>query len=100
MDVLLNYSWPGNIKELENLIEKLVIFSEGNVIELKNLNTCEFKQTLFFEKDLVDERTLLTQFNYLLPLLSEQGIDLNNLLREIEIHYLKQALEISKGVKN
>ncbi|RKX60084.1 MAG: sigma-54-dependent Fis family transcriptional regulator [Thermodesulfobacteriota bacterium] len=99
LDVLLNYSWPGNIRELENLIERLVIFSEGNVIELKNLNTCEFKQTLFFEKDLVDERTLLTQFNYLLPPLSEQGIDLNNLLREIEIHYLKQALEISKGVK-
>ncbi len=29
MDSLLAYSWPGNIRELENLIERAVIMSEG-----------------------------------------------------------------------
>lgn len=31
--LLLEYNWPGNIRELENLIERLVILSEDNVIQ-------------------------------------------------------------------
>jgi formate hydrogenlyase transcriptional activator len=33
MDSLLAYSWPGNIRELENLIERAVIMSEGVQLE-------------------------------------------------------------------
>lgn len=33
MDSLLAYSWPGNIRELENLIERAVILSEGVQLE-------------------------------------------------------------------
>jgi DNA-binding NtrC family response regulator len=30
---MLGYSWPGNIRELENLIERSVLMAKGNVIE-------------------------------------------------------------------
>src|SRR5690606_16847233 len=30
--ILINYSYPGNIRELENLIERLFVISEGTVI--------------------------------------------------------------------
>jgi len=36
MDILLNYPWPGNIRELENVIERAVILSGGKEI-LPNL---------------------------------------------------------------
>ena len=36
-DALLNYDWPGNIRELRNLIERLVILSKGVRIRLKDL---------------------------------------------------------------
>ena len=33
MQMLLAYSWPGNIRELENLMERSVLFADGPVIE-------------------------------------------------------------------
>jgi DNA-binding NtrC family response regulator len=37
MEVLLNYYWPGNIRELENTIERACVTSRDNVIEVENL---------------------------------------------------------------
>lgn len=34
MNALSEYSWPGNIRELENLIERCVILSSGEALEL------------------------------------------------------------------
>jgi len=33
MDALMMYDWPGNIRELENLIERAMILSSGNTLE-------------------------------------------------------------------
>ena len=32
-DELLSYSWPGNIRELENVIERLVVTSRGEIVK-------------------------------------------------------------------
>ncbi len=38
MEVLRRYGWPGNIRELENLIERLVVLASGNeLITIKEL---------------------------------------------------------------
>ncbi|WP_259676106.1 sigma-54 interaction domain-containing protein [Brevibacillus centrosporus] len=36
-DVFYNYDWPGNIRELENLLERLVITVENKEIDLRDL---------------------------------------------------------------
>jgi formate hydrogenlyase transcriptional activator len=33
MDALMQYDWPGNIRELENIIERALILSRGNTLE-------------------------------------------------------------------
>jgi formate hydrogenlyase transcriptional activator len=35
MDLLKNYSWPGNIRELQNIIERAVIISESPVLSIE-----------------------------------------------------------------
>jgi len=36
-DKLMSYSWPGNIRELQNTVEKAVILSENTIIKPKDL---------------------------------------------------------------
>ncbi len=35
--VLLNYEWPGNVREMENVIDRAIILSDGNRITLADL---------------------------------------------------------------
>ena len=37
VDILIDYEWPGNIRELKNLIERLVVISSGDVITRDDL---------------------------------------------------------------
>ncbi|RQD72276.1 MAG: CBS domain-containing protein [Tindallia sp. MSAO_Bac2] len=37
LHILMNYNWPGNIRELKNTIEHLVIFSKENVIKKSSI---------------------------------------------------------------
>jgi DNA-binding NtrC family response regulator len=36
-DVLVNYDWPGNIRELENLMERMVLMSSGETITMQDI---------------------------------------------------------------
>jgi formate hydrogenlyase transcriptional activator len=37
MEALVRYSWPGNIRELQNFIERTVILTSGDVLKLSAL---------------------------------------------------------------
>jgi DNA-binding NtrC family response regulator len=54
---LLNYNFPGNVRELEHTIERAIIFSEGEYIDPEDLNlpvssTAKSTQALMDEEDL------------------------------------------------
>ncbi|KUO48756.1 MAG: hypothetical protein APF76_17885 [Desulfitibacter sp. BRH_c19] len=37
MTILLNYSWPGNVREVRNVVERLVILAEDGVVKKEHL---------------------------------------------------------------
>jgi DNA-binding NtrC family response regulator len=37
MEILLGYSWQGNLRELENVIERAVVLTKSNVINVKDI---------------------------------------------------------------
>ncbi len=54
---MLNYSYPGNIRELHNIVERMLILSEGNEVRLSDLPH-EFKSDFYFEERIPEGKTL------------------------------------------
>ncbi|MBL0702094.1 MAG: sigma-54-dependent Fis family transcriptional regulator [Desulfosarcina sp.] len=37
LEILAGYSWPGNVRELKNLVERLVIMTDGDLIDVADI---------------------------------------------------------------
>jgi two-component system response regulator AtoC len=51
LEALARYGWPGNIRELENLVERMVLFASGPVIERDALPEAFLEPTVATEGD-------------------------------------------------
>lgn len=56
--LLMEYSWPGNIRELEHAIERAVIMSEGAVLRTEDFLFLEKKHSRLSEKKVVEDLPL------------------------------------------
>lgn len=87
MCVLLGHEWRGNVRELENLIERVVAFSVGGTV-----TDTDVQGWL--------HRSISAQPQQGVPLeLTDDGVDLEGLVNGIEKDLLLKALERSKWVK-
>ncbi len=84
LDLLMKHNFPGNVRELENAIERAVIFAEGEIITRADL-------PVFLE--IKSEQQLAGQEG-------ESSKPLTDKVRELEIREIRRALEKSGGVKS
>ncbi len=89
IDMLNKYDFPGNIRELENLIERSVALSSTNII-LPDSLALSFHKRRWIE-GVKDRRFDLDEV--------KKGVSLDTILSEIERAYLEKALEYSNGNK-
>lgn len=109
MQILIKYSWPGNIRELGNFIERMVVLSVGNTISVRDLpekvlgevpreslpSIAEPDHKITPSKML--RNGLQKSFFMGLP---EDGINLKNAVEEFERGIILEALEKTNWVKN
>jgi transcriptional regulator with PAS, ATPase and Fis domain len=81
IDIFLNYDWPGNIRELENVLERCINVLEGSIIRLQHL-------PVYMRKDLSGNSI---EDDSILPLHTE--------LELAEKRAIIKALEKTKGNK-
>lgn len=82
--LLISLPWKGNIRELENTIERTILFSEKEEIAAG---------------DIPLEQTQSLSEAAGLPEMTEKGIDLDRLTEGIEKRYIAAALNTANGVK-
>jgi len=113
LSVLMQHEWPGNIRELANLIERLAIINPKGLVDAADLPE-KFQQYTVSE-DVIDDVEAVNEDEYdpvrasdvigafaeasnPLAQLPEQGIDLKEYLNILEIDLIRQALNECSGV--
>ncbi len=90
VELLMKYNFPGNVRELENLIERSVALSTTNIILPESLAISIHKRRWI--EGIANRRFDLDEV--------ASGVSLESVLEEIEAAYIKKALELGKGNKN
>ncbi len=86
--LLLNeYTWPGNIRELKNIVERAVIISSGNEIKPEDLHLLRPSNPIVIVEKQEPEIHSHTDPDREKPL----PLDLNSVLAEIEYRYLTKS---------
>lgn len=120
LEFLARYSWPGNIRELQNFIKSILLFVEGDVVQLSDLEDFNdfFVSGSFidhFHLELEAETTqeevaptiafptresssgVIDAEDILISRIVHEGLSLNELKHRLEVESIKRALVEADG---
>ena len=84
--MLTEYDWPGNIRELENMIERLVVLKKQGVLSVGDL------------PEKICRRPPVPELKEQFIRFSEDGINLSREVEQYEKHLIMEALRKANGV--
>jgi len=86
MEILRQYSFPGNVRELENIIERSVALETSNIVLPESLTLSNFQKEKIKNNRRRRDLTL-------------EGIQLDDVMEDIEKDYIIKAMELARGSK-
>jgi len=81
------YEWPGNVREMENIIERTVALSDGDLIKPQDLPSVIGNLEYLYDKPIPH------------PEVTKNGINLPETIAEIERGMIEDAMQLTNGVK-
>lgn len=113
LEYLINYTWPGNIRELENLMERLVVLNGKGAIspidlpenilgESPDYSEISLKKEQPTEKDPATETAVLRDAfrpKFFVGI-TKEGINIKKMVEDFEKELIVEALEKTNWVKN
>ena len=90
--VLLAYPWPGNIRELRNLFERIVLLNKGETIEAQHLSAAIAPPAARTGSSLDVLRSVIESGQF-----GEDGVDLEKALGEVEREVIQRAFDWTRG---
>jgi two-component system NtrC family response regulator len=82
--LLYTYSWPGNVREMENVIERAVVLNSGGIITTKDL-----------PEEMIEKKTEFEVERFIPP-----DVSLSKALEQIEEKLIRRALEQCQNVQS
>ena len=86
LELLLNYDFAGNVRELENIIERSITLETSSTITERHI------------RSYLNERMMSKSMPPTLEI-PEEGIDLNKVVEDLEKAFILKALEHTEGIK-
>lgn len=85
LEMMFDYHWPGNIRELKNMLERIVLLEEGPLLKVEYLP---------FSRGGYDESTIGKRIDRILSQpLSENGVDFDEIVSDLERTLIIKASE-------
>jgi putative PEP-CTERM system response regulator len=82
MDALISYPWKGNVRELENMVQTLLLTVDGEVIKKDDLPSS------------------VTCVGAVLPFITDENLPLDRAVENYERELIRAAIEKTNGVKS
>ena len=89
LEILCAYNWPGNVRQIENTIERMVLLRADGPLDVEDVPERIRNSAPVLEVDAMAE-----------PKLPDEGIDLRDAVERFENALIRQALERSGWNKN
>lgn len=96
MQLLHEYDWPGNIRELKNIVERAIIISPSDSIKPEDLHIHSASKPIV----IIKESDFSDNTKNSLPPFPEFPINLKNTLEKIEYTYMVQAYKFFGNVRD
>jgi sigma-54 specific flagellar transcriptional regulator A len=96
MDALGRYAWPGNIRELSNLVERLAILNTSGLVDLKDLPE-KYRAGIALPVDEAGQEAARAAPAAADVALPSDGMDLRETLGQMERQLIRQALDSAGG---
>lgn len=91
MDYLTHQEWKGNIRELENLIKRIIVISEKDIISEEDIRAINMHDDLQTSKDMIS--SIKSQ----IKIMVKNSCNISVEIERIEREFISEALSLSGG---